>query len=78
LANFLQTRYSDGGLATFILSNDDATDRGFGFGTKENAVATTHPALTIEYTPIPEPASLMLLALCGALAIIKRGRAGEC
>ncbi len=72
LANFLQTRLGDGGLATFILSNDDATDRGFGFGSKENAVPTTHPALTIEYTPIPEPASLALLAMCSGLVILKR------
>lgn len=63
LANFLQTRFGDGGLATFILSNDDATDRGFGFGTKENADIAMIPTLTIEYTAIPEPASLALLGL---------------
>lgn len=72
LASFLQTRFSDGGLATFILSNDDATDRGFGLGSKENADPATHPVLTIEYTPIPEPTSFVLLAMCGGLAIWKR------
>jgi hypothetical protein len=75
LAGFLQTRFGDGGLATFILSNDDATDRGFGLGSKENAEPATHPLLTIEYTPIPEPASLMLLAVCGGLAMLKRNLA---
>jgi hypothetical protein len=68
LATFLQSRFGDGGLATFILSNDDATDRGFGFGTKENADTTKVSVLTIEYTVVPEPASLILLAcaVCGA------------
>lgn len=74
LAGFLQSRFSDGGLATFILSNDDAADRGFGLGSKENADPLTHPALTIEYTPIPEPASLVLLAMCGGVALVKQSR----
>ena len=77
LAGFLQTRFGDGGLATFILSNDDATDRGFGLGSKENAEPATHPVLTIEFTPIPEPTSLMLLAMCGGLAILKCGRVSD-
>jgi hypothetical protein len=68
LASFLQTRFGDGSLATFILSNDDATDRGFGIGTKENADPLTHPMLTIEYSLIPEPASCGMLAISGLLA----------
>jgi hypothetical protein len=63
LVSFLQSRFVDGGLASFILSNDDATDRGFGLGTKENSDPLTHPMLTIDYTPIPEPAAAALLAL---------------
>lgn len=68
LAAFLQTRYDDGGLATLILSNDDAADRGFGIGTKENADTTKVPVLTIDYSIVPEPASLALfgLAIIGA------------
>jgi hypothetical protein len=50
-------------LATFILSNDDATDRGFGLGSKENMTSTNRPVLTFEV--IPEPVS-MVLALVAA------------
>jgi hypothetical protein len=72
LTSFLQSRFSDGGLATFILSNDDGTDRGFGLGTKENPDPLTHPVLTIEFTPIPEPGTLGMLALSCMAAIIPR------
>ena len=72
LVGFLQTRFGDGGLATFILSNDDATDRGFGIGTKENADTTKVPVLTIEYTAVPEPASLALLAIAACGAVLRR------
>jgi hypothetical protein len=67
LVAFLQGRVGDGGLATFILSNDDATDRGFGLGTKENADANLQPMLTLTYV-VPEPASLMLVVVGLALA----------
>jgi hypothetical protein len=67
LVDFLQGRINDGGLATFILSNDDATDRGYGVGSKENLTATNRPILTIEI--IPEPASWLL----GAAAIVYVG-----
>jgi hypothetical protein len=72
LANFLQSRFGDGSLATFILSNDDATDRGYGFGTKENANLLAHPVLTIDFTPVPEPGTLGMLVLSGMAAIIPR------
>ena len=72
LASFLQTRFGDGSLTTFILSNDDATDRGFGLGTKENADLLTHPRLTIEYSLIPEPASCGMLAMSWVLATVAR------
>ena len=49
LVAFLQGRVADGGLATLILSNDDATDRGYGLGTKENADANLRPMLTLTY-----------------------------
>lgn len=73
LASFLQTRLGDGGLATFILSNDDGTDRGFGIGTKETTDLTRVPVLTVEYSVIPEPASFALLGLAVvALGVTRR------
>jgi len=69
LVAFLQGRVADGGLATFILSNDDATDRGYGLGTKENMNEAYRPVLTIEYVPEPATGALFLMGaigMCGA------------
>lgn len=51
LEAFLKSRIDDNGLATFILANDDGTDRGFGVGSKENANADYRPNLTLTYVP---------------------------
>jgi hypothetical protein len=54
LAAFLQTRSSSGGMVTFILSNDDAIDRGFGIGTKEaRSLQPARPVLSLTYTTVP-------------------------
>ena len=66
LVAFLQGRVGDGGLATFILSNDDAADRGYGLGSKENATEAYRPVLMLEY--VPEPGSLALVF--AALAVV--------
>jgi hypothetical protein len=58
LVDFLQARRTDGGLATFILSNDDATDRGYGLGSRENMTELNRPVLSIEL--VPEPSSMLL------------------
>lgn len=47
LVAFLQSRLDDNGLATFILCNDDGSDRGYGLGSKENATPASHPALIL-------------------------------
>jgi hypothetical protein len=46
---FLQSRIDDGGLVTFILANDDGSDRGFGIGSKENATVAYRPRLRLTY-----------------------------
>jgi hypothetical protein len=73
LVAFLQGRAQDGGLATFILSNDDATDRGFGLATKENLTEAWRPVLTLTYL-VPEPTSavLFVVALAGIGAGLRR------
>jgi len=65
LVSFLQGRLGDSGLATFILSNDDASDRGYGLATKENVNEAYRPMLTIDY--VPEPSSLVLLVAAAGL-----------
>lgn len=65
LVSFLNSRISDGGLATFIVSID-ADNRGYGFASRENTNPDLVPMLTVDV--IPEPASLILiLTACGTL-----------
>jgi len=45
LVSFLQSRIDDNGLATFILSNNDTADRGYGLGTKENDNEDVRPSI---------------------------------
>lgn len=49
LVDFLQARAEDGGLATFIIANDDGSDRGFGIATKENTDEAFRPVLILTY-----------------------------
>jgi len=74
LVAFLQSRVDDGGLATLILSNDDATDRGYGLATKEHANTGYRPMLTLTFL-VPEPASavLMLAAMFGLSNVRRKG-----
>lgn len=49
LIDFLQARADDGGLATFIVANDDGNSRGYGIATKENATEEFRPILVLTY-----------------------------
>jgi hypothetical protein len=51
--SFLQNRVDDNGLVTFILKNDDGSDRGYGLCTKEFADEAYRPRL--ELTAIVKP-----------------------
>ena len=47
-----------------------------GFKTKENTAGAFAPTLTLDYTPVPEPASLGVLAL-GGTALLRRRRSAS-
>jgi hypothetical protein len=47
LVSFLQSRVDDDGLVTFILKDDDGSDRGYGLCTKEFADEAYRPKLTL-------------------------------
>lgn len=49
--NFLQARQADGGLATFIALVDAGNNRGWSYGSRENANPQLRPTLTLEYAP---------------------------
>jgi len=47
LVSFIQSRVDDNGLVTFILRDDDGSDRGYGLATKENATEDYRPRLEL-------------------------------
>jgi len=53
LVSFLQSRVDDNGLVTFILKNDDGSDRGYGLCTKEFADEAYRPTLSLTATVKP-------------------------
>lgn len=77
LVNFLQGRLDAGtfsGLATFIVDTPDTTTgRGFAFGSREDTVNA--PVLSITYTPVPEPGSMLLAGLAALPVLLRRRRA---
>lgn len=76
---FLNGRLLDDGLVTFILSNDDTVDRGYGLGSRENATVAYRPVLAIETqqsVTVPEPATLCLFRHRGVLAVVRRRACG--
>ena len=69
ILGFLQGRansVTNAGLATFILDFPAPTaDRGFQIATKEFSIEGSRPQLTLDYTAIPEPASIVMLVFSG-------------
>ncbi len=69
LVVFLQQRVDANGLVTFM-TPINANDRGWGIASKESTVAAG-PSLTLDFTVVPEPSSLLLLALSSSLLIAR-------
>lgn len=68
---FVQTRFSDNGLVTFMFFNpDSAANRGMAFASSENTDVQV-PTLTVDY--VPEP-SVALLGGLGVLGLLHRRR----
>lgn len=73
LVTFLNQRVDDNGFVTFLIPVEADGGRGYGIASKENS-ANLAPTLTVDFTVIPEPASLGLLGL-GGLTLLRRRRA---
>lgn len=54
LIDFIQSRTNDNGLVTFILKNDDTTDRGYGICSREYADAAYRPKLDLTVVTGPK------------------------
>lgn len=54
----------------WVITND-STD-GVQFSSSESAVAGNRPMLTVDFTPVPEPGSLVLAGLAGAAVLCMR------
>jgi hypothetical protein len=72
LVTFLNQRLADNGLAT-IISGINASGRGWGWGTKENADTAVWPKLEVTVA-VPEPASWCLALVGLAIVGVRRRR----
>lgn len=69
---FVQSRITDGGLATFMLDFESAeTGKGFAFNTRNSGLSNAMPTLTLNYTiGEPPPQSVLLVDNGGTAALI--------
>jgi hypothetical protein len=74
LVSFLNARADDGGLVTFIITNEDTNDRGYGLASRENATTTLQPMLDITFATVPEPTGAALFGLVGIGTLLRRRR----
>jgi hypothetical protein len=64
-----------GNFGWILIGNESATKIAKGFASRENTIASRRPALTITYTPVPEPsAGIVVAAACAAGSIGLRRR----
>ena len=56
----------------WALINDHASQSNTSIGSSDNATMSLRPILTIDYTPIPEPASLAVVGLGGLMLLARR------
>ncbi|QDU55505.1 PEP-CTERM sorting domain-containing protein [Aeoliella mucimassa] len=75
LIAFLNSRADDNGLVTFLLPVEADGGRGWGIASKENVDSALHPQLDLTYSAnVPEPTSLVLCGLAGAMLLVARRR----
>jgi hypothetical protein len=55
-----------------LIGNESTTKIAKGFSSRESTIASQRPALTITYTPVPEPAAAWTAGLVGLLALRRR------
>jgi hypothetical protein len=71
LATFLNSRADANGLVTFVLPMEAAT-QGWGIATRQNANTAIQPRLDLEFSVVPEPNSIALLACAIGSAVLRR------
>ena len=72
LQSWLDTPTSNFGW--LLLGDETANQTVKRFDTRENVEAAFRPTLTIEYTPVPEPSSVVLMAIAGTVILSLRKR----